>query len=61
MARNLNSTFKKKHLYLPNRERVNKVLGRFPVKELLFPYDLMHIPHNFEYVHCPGKINCNTS
>ncbi len=54
-ARNLNLSFHKKHLYLPNREGVNRLIGRLPVMELLFPYDLMHIPHNFEYVHCPGK------
>jgi glycosyltransferase involved in cell wall biosynthesis len=54
-GKNMNSPFKKKHLYLPNREGVNKLIGRFPVKEMLFPYDLMHVPHNFEYVHCPGK------
>jgi glycosyltransferase involved in cell wall biosynthesis len=30
-------------------------LSQFPVKEWLTGYDMMHIPHNFEYVHCPAR------
>lgn len=54
-GRNTGLPFKCKHLYLPHRELVNKLLARFPVREWLAGYDLMHIPHNFEYVHRPDK------
>lgn len=54
-GRNMNLQFDNKHLYLPHRERLDKYLAKFPVKELLTGYDIMHIPHNFEYVHRPEK------
>ena len=54
-GRNLNLSFQNRHLYLPHRENQNKILGRFPVKELLTGYDLLHIPHNFAPVFSPGK------
>lgn len=54
-GRNTGLPFKCKHLYLPHRELVNKLLARFPVREWLTRYDLMHIPHNFEYVYRPEK------
>lgn len=47
--------FKNKHLYLPHREKVDRLLARFPVREWFTGYDLMHIPHNFEYVYRPDK------
>lgn len=47
--------FKNRHVYLPHREKIDKLLAKFPVREWLTGYDLMHIPHNFEYVHCPEK------
>jgi glycosyltransferase involved in cell wall biosynthesis len=52
---NFKSLFHARHLYLPNRKSVNRILSSFPFKENLFPYDLMHIPHNFEYLYKPEK------
>ena len=49
-GRNLDTKFKSYHLYYPNREKWNKALSFFPVREWMTRYDLMHIPHNFEYV-----------
>lgn len=54
-GRNAGLPFKSKHLYLPHRENIDKLLARFPVREWFTGYDLMHIPHNFEYVHRPDK------
>lgn len=54
-GRNTGLPFKCRHLYLPHREKIDKLLARFPVREWLTGYDLMHIPHNFEYVHRPEK------
>ncbi|MDL2323338.1 glycosyltransferase family 4 protein [Bacteroidales bacterium OttesenSCG-928-A17] len=54
-GRNLNLPFKNKHLYLRNNEKYNKILQKFPIREWLTGYDLMHIPHNFEYVRHPEK------
>jgi len=54
-GRNLNLPFKNKHLYLPHRIKYDEFLGKYPVREIFTRYDLLHIPHNFEYVHCPEK------
>ena len=54
-GRNTGLHFKNKHLYLPHREKVDRLLARFPVREWFTGYDLMHIPHNFEYVYRPDK------
>jgi len=55
-GRNLNLPFKNKHLYFPHRENYDKFLGKYPIREIFTRYDLLHIPHNFEYVYCPEKI-----
>jgi glycosyltransferase involved in cell wall biosynthesis len=47
--------FEKRHLYLPHREKYNRLLQRFPIREILTGYDWLHIPHNFEYVYNPQK------
>lgn len=54
-GRNVGLPFKNKHLYLPHREKIDRLLARFPVREWFTGYDLMHIPHNFEYVYRPDK------
>ncbi len=54
-GRDLGTPFTSHHLYAPNRERWNKVLSHFPVREWMTGYDVMHITHNFEYVHRPEK------
>lgn len=43
------------HFFYPNRENWNKILGRFPIRELFTQYDLLHVTHNFEYVYAPQK------
>lgn len=45
-SRNAGLSFKCFHLYLPNRERWNKFLAKFPINEWFTGYDIMHIPHN---------------
>jgi glycosyltransferase involved in cell wall biosynthesis len=54
-GKQLATSFTGRHVYLPNRNNVNKFLGNWPVKETLVPYDLLHIPNNFAYVNKPGK------
>lgn len=51
----ITSKFRTKHFFFPHRLNFNKFIGSFPIKEALAPYDLMHIPHNFEYVYNPKK------
>lgn len=52
---NLETHFRCHHLYLPNRKWINKIISYLPIKELMTGYDIMHIPHNFEYVHSPER------
>lgn len=47
--------FKCTHVYLPHRDKWNRILAKFPIRESLIKYDIMHIPHNFEYVYQPEK------
>ena len=54
-ARSLRTGFNAYHLYLPHREKWDKLAVRFPVREWLTGYDLMHIPHNFDFVYCPEQ------
>lgn len=54
-GRNTGLHFECSHFYLPHREKWNKILTKFPIREWFTGYDIMHIPHNFEYVHCPEK------
>lgn len=54
-GRNLDVSFKNKHFYLPHRKKINRLFEICPVKELFAPYELMHIPHNFEYLFSPDK------
>jgi len=50
-----NIPFEKRHLYLPHRKKHNQLLQKIPIREILTNYDLLHIPHNFEYVYNPAK------
>lgn len=54
-GKQLKTKFKYKHLYLPNRKMFRKILSYIPIKELYTNYDLIHIPHNFDYVYDPQK------
>lgn len=54
-ALNINVPFRKHHLYLRNQKTWNKTIAKFPIREWLTGYDLMHITHNFEYVRHPER------
>lgn len=54
-GKNTGLSFKSKHLYFPHRERFDKFVAKYYLRELLYNYDFMHIPHNFEFVARPDK------
>lgn len=54
-GRNMNTAFTTKHLYLPHRDKWNRWIAKTPVREWLTKYDIYHIPHNFDFVHCPDR------
>lgn len=54
-AKNTRLPFKYCHFYYPNREKYNKLLAKTSLKEWCTGYDLMHIPHNFDYLHRPER------
>lgn len=54
-GRNTQLPFKNKHLYWPHREKFDKVAAALHLREMLYDYDVMHIPSNFEYVAHPEK------
>jgi glycosyltransferase involved in cell wall biosynthesis len=54
-GKQLATSFKSRHVYLPNRNNINKLLGNWPIKETLAPYDLLHIPNNFAHINRPEK------
>lgn len=54
-GRNLRTRFSTKHLYFPHRPGYDQFLQKFRVRECFTNYDLMHIPHNFEFVSCPER------
>jgi glycosyltransferase involved in cell wall biosynthesis len=54
-AKHFVDLYKTKHLYLPHREFINKIIGKLPVKENFSKYDLMHIPHNYAHTYKPEK------
>ena len=47
--------FESKHIYLRNTPFFKKTVKLSYGKELLTQYDLLHIPHNFDYVAQPEK------
>ena len=51
----LKTHFPSKHIYLPHKRWINRLLSHIPVRECLTHYDLLHIPHNFEWVRKPEK------
>ena len=55
-GRNLSLALRNKHLYWPYRKTYDRLLSKIPVKEWLTRYDIMHVPHNFEYVYRPEKL-----
>lgn len=54
-GRRMGTDFRCHHIFLPHKELVNKVIGKMPLRELATGYDLLHIPHNFEWVHKPER------
>lgn len=52
-GKKLNSHFKAKHLMMPHKPWVNRIVGMTHLRELSTHYDLLHIPHNFEWVRRP--------
>lgn len=54
-AKKAGTRFPCKHLYLRNNEQWNKAISHLPLREWITRYDIMHIPHNFEYVRHPEK------
>lgn len=54
-GKNTGLSFKKKHLFFPHREKYDKFVAKYRLREMLYNYDIMHIPHNFEYVAIPDK------
>lgn len=52
---NMQTGFHCKHLYLPHRPKFDKLAKSLGLRELLCPYDLMHIPHNYDIVRRPEK------
>ncbi len=50
-ASQLRSGLEEHHLYIPYREFWNKLLSRTPVQRWICGHSLLHIPHNFAYVH----------
>jgi glycosyltransferase involved in cell wall biosynthesis len=46
---------KKRNIFWPKGERYDRLKECAPMLEVLAPYDLLHIPHNFEKVHRPDK------
>lgn len=50
-ASQLRSGLEEHHLYVPYREFWNKLLSRTPVQRWICGHSLLHIPHNFAYVH----------
>ena len=52
---NLQTGFQCKHLYLPHRPKFDKLAKLLGLREMLTPYDIMHIPHNYDIVRRPEK------
>lgn len=54
-GRKLGLGFETIHISLPHKPTINKVIGKTHLREIALNYDLLHIPHNFEYVRRPEK------
>jgi glycosyltransferase involved in cell wall biosynthesis len=54
-GRNMDNKYKSVHFYLPYRKWINRWIEVLPIKETLVSCDLIHIPHNFEYLYRPQK------
>ena len=54
-ADRLQTHFADRHLCLPHKSWVNRMVGMTHLREWSTHYDLLHIPHNFEWVRCPDR------
>mgnify|MGYP001399077425 CR=1 FL=1 len=54
-TRQIETSFRKFHIYAPHRRCFKKINEFIPLKELLTGYDILHVPHNHEYVFNPEK------
>lgn len=54
-GKNINTGFSHHHIWLRNTQKGVKFISNFRLRELLTDYDLLHIPHNFDYVAKPEK------
>jgi glycosyltransferase involved in cell wall biosynthesis len=54
-SKQVETSFKGYHISAPNRNLVRKINKFIPIRELITCYDILHIPHNFEYVFNPEK------
>lgn len=54
-GRNMHTPFRCRHLYLPDRPVVNKMLAHTPIKHWFTGYDMVHVPANFAYTHRPDR------
>jgi glycosyltransferase involved in cell wall biosynthesis len=52
---NFGGSFHTRHLFLPYRKWITRAMGILPVRETLMSYDLIHFPHNHDFVYNPGK------
>lgn len=51
----LGTRFETHHLYAPHKRWCNRMIGLTHLREVATKYNLLHIPHNFEYVRCPDR------
>ena len=54
-GKQLGLSFTNKHICFPHKDWANKIIKNFRVREYATRYDLLHIPHNFEWVAKPQK------
>ena len=51
----LGTRFATRHLYAPHKSWCNRMIGMTHLREMATKYDLLHIPHNFEWVRRPER------
>lgn len=51
----LHTKFRTCHIPLPHKGWMNRIIGTTHLRELATGYDLLHIPHNFEWVRKPDR------
>lgn len=54
-GKQLGLKYQNKHIYFPHKDWANKIIKTFHIRECATHYDLLHIPHNFDWVAKPQK------